>query len=56
MMTQREMTRVRRQMQQRIRVVLAQRRLGAPDAIRIARPRIPAEPSPDRSSEPATED
>lgn len=59
MMTQGEMTRVRRQMQRRIRVVLAQRRLGASGVVRAPRPRTPPESAPDRSAEsaePAPED
>jgi hypothetical protein len=46
MMTHREISRVRRQMQRRIRVVLAQRRLDAPGGARAADP--PA--APDRGS------
>jgi hypothetical protein len=55
-MTQQEMTRLRRQMQRRIRVVLAQRRLDAPDPVHTSgRPAEPA-PPPGRSAEPAPED
>lgn len=51
MMTRSEVTRARRQMQRRIRVILAQRRLDAPDAVRPSgRPARPergsAEPAP----------
>jgi hypothetical protein len=60
MMTHSDSSRVRRQMQRRIRVILAQRRLDPPDPPGAARtPRPPAEPpaGPEpHSAEPAPED
>jgi hypothetical protein len=53
MITHSEMARARRQIQRRIRVVLAQRRVDPPDL--AAGPRPPAGPE-QRSREPAPED